>query len=358
MAWQPKGNIKGPQGAPGAQGATGAQGPPGTPGEAWWSGAGPPIGTAPGTQVGDWYLDTNSGIVYEKTSASIWTQVASIKGPKGDTGTQGSQGIQGIEGPQGPTGQAEAWYSGAGAPATGLGAVNDWYLNISLGDVYEKTATSTWTLRGNIKGPTGSQGPQGNTGATGSQGTQGPQGIQGPQGTTGAQGPTGQGVPVGGALAAILRKKSATDFDTEWKPLASLQQTAVAPTPTVGVTAKMLGMGSTAQITPTCSGKLLVTITASAFWTTGGNFFSLAGIRYGTGTPPTNGAASAGTPIGASMQTATQAAVPVTSPMTATVVVTGLTVGTAYWFDLVGQGSNAAAQLNITNCWFTITELP
>jgi len=33
---------------------------------------------------------------------------------------------------------------------------------------------------------------------------------------TGAPGANGAGVPVGGALGALLRKKSAADFDTEW----------------------------------------------------------------------------------------------------------------------------------------------
>lgn len=41
-------------------------------------------------------------------------------------------------------------------------------------------------------------------------------GPQGTQGVAGIQGPTGAGVPVGGTLGQLLRKKSATDFDTEW----------------------------------------------------------------------------------------------------------------------------------------------
>jgi hypothetical protein len=54
-----------------------------------------------------------------------------------------------------------------GAPAAGTGVVGDWYLNTTNGDVYEKTATSTWTLRGNIKGPIGDTGATGAQGATG-----------------------------------------------------------------------------------------------------------------------------------------------------------------------------------------------
>lgn len=54
--------------------------------------------------------------------------------------------------------------TGTAAPATGTGGIGDWYLNTTNWDMYEKTATSVWTLRGNIKGATGSTGAQGATG--------------------------------------------------------------------------------------------------------------------------------------------------------------------------------------------------
>jgi hypothetical protein len=43
-----------------------------------------------------------------------------------------------------------------------------------------------------------------------------PQGPTGPQGLTGPQGETGPGVAIGGTTGQILKKKSATDYDTEW----------------------------------------------------------------------------------------------------------------------------------------------
>lgn len=98
--------------------------------------------------------------------------------------SSGPQGPAGTGGPGGG-GDGAAWLSGQGAPSGGLGSVGDWYLNTSNDDVYEKTGTTTWTLRANIKGSTGA------TGATGATGSQGPQGIQGPQGNTGATGATG-----------------------------------------------------------------------------------------------------------------------------------------------------------------------
>jgi len=87
-----------------------------------------------------------------------------IQGPIGNTGPQGPTGSTG---PQGPTGQAEGWSSGSGAPAGGAGAVGDWYLDTASGDVYEKTGASTWTNRGNIRGPTGATGPTGPQGPAG-----------------------------------------------------------------------------------------------------------------------------------------------------------------------------------------------
>ena len=148
----------------------------------------------------------------------------------------------------GGSAQAATWYTGAGAPASTLGSVNDMYLNNSNGDVYQKTTTTVWTKETNIMGPAGPpgatgntgpagpQGPVGNTGATGSQGPQGVQGIPGAQGSTGAtgpqgpigntgpagpQGPTGPsgptaGLPTGGAINTVLSKKSAADYDTQW----------------------------------------------------------------------------------------------------------------------------------------------
>jgi hypothetical protein len=102
----------------------------------------------------------------------------------------------------GGTAQAEAWWSGNGAPAVGLGALGDWYLDQVSGQVYEKT-TGGWVIRSNIKGPTGATGPTGPTGNTGPQGTigpagpTGPTGLTGPTGNTGPQGTTGRTGPTG-----------------------------------------------------------------------------------------------------------------------------------------------------------------
>lgn len=65
-------------------------------------------------------------------------------------------------------------------------------------------------------GPQGIQGIQGETGPQGVQGIQGVQGEQGPKGDKGDRGLPGQGVPTGGTTGQVLKKKSGTDYDTEW----------------------------------------------------------------------------------------------------------------------------------------------
>lgn len=97
-------------------------------------------------------------------------------------------------------------------------------------DTTTKTKTFSFAFSGlkGAKGDTGETGPQGPRGIQGIQGETGPQGVQGIQGVqgekgdtgatgaTGAQGAPGVGVPTGGTTGQVLKKKSGTDYDTEW----------------------------------------------------------------------------------------------------------------------------------------------
>lgn len=113
-------------------------------------------------------------------------------GPQGPTGAVGPQGPRGETGEQGPAGVAGSkMHNVTGTPDTSLGVVGDWALNTSNGDVFEKTASTTWTKRGNFRGTTGVQGPVGATGPQGPRGETGPQGPAGAKGATGPQGPKG-----------------------------------------------------------------------------------------------------------------------------------------------------------------------
>jgi Repeat of unknown function (DUF5907) len=209
-------------GVAGGQGPQGPPGPAGTPGEVWYTGSGAPAGST--GIVGDWYLDSASGDFYEKTGASAWTLRGNLKGPQGPQGIQGatgSQGPQGTAGAQGPAGTpGEVWFSSAGAPAGATGAVGDWHLNTSTGDVSEKTGASTWTVSGNIKGPQG------------------------------AQGNPGPGVATGGTAGQLLAKKTTTNYDTEWVSPSGVPEASPTTKGIVQLAGDLSGTAGSPQIAP------------------------------------------------------------------------------------------------------------
>jgi hypothetical protein len=187
--------AKGATGAVGAPGATGTQGPTGATGatgatgidgSTWYSGSGTPS-SATGSD-GDYYLETSTDDVFEKTSGSWGAPIATLSGPTGSTGAMGVPGPTGAQGPAGATGatgiDGSTWYSGSSAPSGATGSNGDYYFDTTTDDVYEKTSGSWGSPIANLTGPAG---------ATGSQG---PQGAQGPEGPEGPVGPTG---PAGGA---------------------------------------------------------------------------------------------------------------------------------------------------------------
>lgn len=76
-----------------------------------------------------------------------------LRGPRGPQGIQGDPGVNGTDG--------ATWFTDDGFPSGAVGEINDLYLNTFNGDYYLKTGASTWTLQGNLTGPTGPQGPAG-----------------------------------------------------------------------------------------------------------------------------------------------------------------------------------------------------
>lgn len=348
MAWSPIGNLKGPQGIAGPPGSTGPQGPQGATGstgstgpqgpqgpkgdqgtagtagtagaagEKWFTGAGAPSGSLAGSVTGDWYLDSANGDYYEKTGASTWTLRGNLKGPQGNTGTTGTAGTPG-----------EKWFSGSGAPPTGTGIVGDWFLRTDTGDYYEKTGTSTWTLRGNLTGP---------------------------QGATGNTGSTGAGVPTGGTTGQSLIKQSGTNYDTAWKSFASLQTAQVNPAATSNTAGVMQGLAVGNTVTPTATGKVLVTIAGQISNATASKA-SFCQMRYGTGTPPAGGSTTLGGTVVGAMAGLFGSAASQSAPFSLSAVVTGLTLATAYWFDLQ-LWTQSAGSAFLTAVTITATEIP
>jgi hypothetical protein len=130
---------------------------------------------------------------------------------------------------------------------------------------------------------------------------------------------------------------------------ATLQASPANPTGTANtVSFTMAGLGSTCTLTPSYSTRVLVYFGGFASNSVLNDGVE-ARIQYGSGAAPTNGATSAGTPVG---PTVGITAVPIANAsmsFATTAIVTGLTAGTAYWFDLaqiaVGGGTGSLLAL-------------
>src|SRR5215471_1116967 len=109
------------------------------------------------------------------------------------------------------------------------------------------------------------------------------------------------------------------------------------------------GQGQNATIIPGSTGRVLFNITGT-FW--GNTFSANVSLQYGSGTPPALNAAQTGTQIAQSYSQNTNGT---PSALSLTALVTGLTLGTTYWFDLFFQAAQPG--LPITNYACTAVEL-
>jgi hypothetical protein len=93
-----------------------------------------------------------------------WNQTGPA-GPQGSSGPQGPpgpQGPQGAQGPQGPAGaNGNTVLHGSGAPASSLGSVGDFYLDVTADALYGPRASSGW---GSPTSLVGARGPAGASG--------------------------------------------------------------------------------------------------------------------------------------------------------------------------------------------------
>ena len=144
-----------------------------------------------------------------------------------------------------------------------------------------------------------------------------------------------------------------------WKRLngayAAIQtpQPPLNPAGTTSSTGVHAGLG--AVLTPTVTGKVLVTITGTMVNAVA-NKWPATALRYGTGTPPANGAAPAGTPLGA-LDFLTGNTVNNATPFSLTGVVLNAAIGVALWFDLV-QSTTAGGTTTLNSVSVTAVELP
>lgn len=160
------------------------------------------------------------------------------------------------------------------------------------------------------------------------------------------------------AASGTDKKLLVGDLGTLVRSVPANAQSVPAPDPagTVSLTLVMMGLGSSCAITPASSGKVLINITGFGRTQTAAVSF-MFGPRFGTGTAPINGAAVTGTRFGMQADATIQS--PVAGayvPFAVTALLT-LTPGTAYWFDMALNTSNAADAANLADMSFTALEV-
>jgi hypothetical protein len=118
-----------------------------------------------------------------------------------------------------------------------------------------------------------------------------------------------------------------------WGVVAHASITAQSTPANPALTASLVGvmMGLAGAITPSSTGKILVMLSGDMFNSVINDGVNVQ-LRYGTGGAPVNGAALVGTTAGGQPRyTAAVAAQPV--PFAIQAIISGLTLGTAYWLD-------------------------
>ena len=131
------------------------------------------------------------------------------------------------------------------------------------------------------------------------------------------------------------------------------------PSAVTSTSGKMMGFGAAttgnAVYTPQFSTRLRVV------WQGSAAFSGVAApgtilTSYGTGTAPAYGAAVTGTQVGLGMSTTIVAAVEATGlPFYTETFITGLTIGTSYWFDL--DVLTSTGSITLTNVTLLIQEV-
>ncbi len=102
--------------------------------------------------------------------------------------------------------------------------------------------------------------------------------------------------------------------------------------PTASTSATGVMMGLAGAITPATTGRVLFFISGDVQNTNSATTSTIQ-LYYGTGSAPANQAAITGSAIGAALK-ASEAGAAQVLPFMVQAIVTGLTLGTAYWFDV------------------------
>ena len=134
-------------------------------------------------------------------------------------------------------------------------------------------------------------------------------------------------------------------------PAATQSQPANPTAPASTAAYKMQGLAGT--ITPGKTGSVLVIVSGHfvSSTVTAGDGIKVQ-LSYGTGSAPANGAALAGTQVGAIREYTNPAVVTaadVLVPFSVNAVVTGLSLGTPYWIDLAAESIATVSSVGVAN---------
>ena len=122
--------------------------------------------------IGDFYLDSASHVLYGPKNGDAWPSGTALVGPAGPPGGSGPAGPSGPPGPAGPAGPpgtpgpqgvaGAGVLNGTGAPAASLGNDGDFYLDTIASVLYGPKASGAWPTSGvSLIGPKGDTGPAG-----------------------------------------------------------------------------------------------------------------------------------------------------------------------------------------------------
>jgi hypothetical protein len=132
----------------------------------------------------------------------------------------------------------------------------------------------------------------------------------------------------------------------------SVHVTPANPTGNASGTLLMMGLGSSCVITPNRSGKVLFIISGNVQNANAVDGWTYQ-IRYGNGGAPSNGGPLAGTAVSALAPNVAPSSVPFSTQG----IITGLTPGTPYWFDLALARFSGTGLASVTNLTCDAAEL-